>query len=254
MRLFIILFFSIVHVSALADCSAGGIYIYPSRNSEIRPNTLFVLEGIESSQKVLDSLNTAYPIYLVSGDERIQLNVVERCYGAKQIVQVILKPEGLLELNKTYTMKIDNLDDTQNRYFNHWNWQDNVLEENSWKVSRSLDRIIPQWKTVPKYAGGSFDQFGCGPVVYAHFQNQIIDSSMVYAETEVRQHGVEGSTRYFIRIHKKGDIEVGHGMCNGPFKHIPYKKYYVRFRLMDISGNKDYNWTSWIPYSSPHEG
>lgn len=62
--------------SANADCAGSGLSIFPS-GSTIKQNSIFVLEGYAQSQKVILGLNKAYPVYLKSGNQKINLIITE---------------------------------------------------------------------------------------------------------------------------------------------------------------------------------
>ncbi len=42
-------------------------------------------------------------------------------------------------------------------------------------------------------------------------------------------------------------------MCSGAFNYKEKGKYKVRFSLMDICGNENNTWTTWVEFDSPFE-
>mgnify|MGYP006333990579 CR=1 FL=1 len=82
MKIFFAIFFTILsYANLFADCTVRGISIFPV-NTEIKQNSIFVIDGFAESQKVIQKLGKKYPIYLISGQQKIKL-VVENNTNTK---------------------------------------------------------------------------------------------------------------------------------------------------------------------------
>ena len=52
-------------------------YGFIQQIKKIAPNSHILLSGFSSSQTIIESLNSKYPVYLEAGDHKINLNIVE---------------------------------------------------------------------------------------------------------------------------------------------------------------------------------
>lgn len=270
--------------STFAYCSSGGIWVSPKcsssgleitpENCEIQENSIFVIEGYATSQQIIRDLNTTYPIYLETERHKVALKVIELQEGMFRVTQAILEPTDKLEAGKTYTLKIDGLDDKQHLLEN-WNRKTEEYEPIAWTVQPTTDTEAPQWKSAPKLVDKTMVSYGCGPAIYAIFDVNIVDDSETLIKTEMVDitpdfisymvDGFEvieeippartsGGGTYYLSPDKDGQLNVGHGMCSGAFDFEENRQYKIRFSLMDMAGNTDEKWTEWIDFDSPYEG
>ena len=77
----------------------SGLWAYPSSES-ISSNSIIIVEGYSFSQRIVDSLNISYPVYLQTDDHRIDLEVVDICIGGYQLTQADLQPKQSLVRGK----------------------------------------------------------------------------------------------------------------------------------------------------------
>ncbi|HYK75725.1 MAG TPA: hypothetical protein VEV16_02010, partial [Daejeonella sp.] len=89
-----------------ALCGSTGLRLWPSGKT-VKQNTLFVINGYSDSEYIYQ-LNKKYPIYLRSGDEKIELKVWEILTGY-HVIQAIIIPEKKLAAGKEYQLFIDSL-------------------------------------------------------------------------------------------------------------------------------------------------
>lgn len=248
-----IIFCVTISSKVFADCSSSGIWAYPS-TSELNQNSIIVIEGYARSQRVIDSLNLGYHIYLESGKQKIELEVIETCKGMFSITQALLRPKSKLIEGNTYNLKISNLGEWENRRLTKWNSEKKEYESISWKVSSKIDYENPKWITEPKLVDKTTTWYGCGPAVYAVFDFRISDSSYSLIKTEVYNIKTKEINAYYLTLNDDGKLDVGHGMCSGAFDFQEKQQYKIRFSLTDISGNSNNKWTNWLNFDSPFEG
>lgn len=233
-----------------ADCSSSGLWAYPS-TSKINQNSIIVIEGYARSQKIIDSLNIGYPIYLEANGHRVKLKVLEINKGMFQLTQALLKPTAKLITGKTYTLIIDGQNKNIIGGLSKWNSEKKEYEPISWVVNNVVDTEKPKWITKPKLVDKTTQWYGCGPAIHAVFQLKIKDKSKTLIKTELVNIKTKESTTYYLNIAKDGKLHVGHGMCSGAFYFKAKNNYKVRFSLTDLSGNTDMQWTEWTQFASP---
>jgi hypothetical protein len=236
----------------LADCTSNGIWAYPS-TSELNQNSIIVVEGYARSQRIIDSLNIGYHIYLETEGEKIDLEVIETCKGMFFITQALLKPKSKLMLGKTYELKISNLDEREKRRLIKWNSAKNEYEPISWKVIDKIENENPICITQPKLVDKTIVWYGCGPDVYAVFDLGISDSSNALIRTELYDIKTKEANTYYLTLEEDGLLRVGHGMCSGAFDFNEKGQYKIRFSITDVSGDFNKKWTDWITFDSPYQ-
>lgn len=237
-----------VGLVAQADCSSNGLSIFPY-NQNIKKNSIFILDGYAQSQEVILSLNTKYPIYLKSKKKKVLLAVKEICIGQMSVTQAVLYPVEELEVGETYTVCIDSLAELP---LTRYNSKTSKYDPVTYTILDESDFISPIFVFYPKETEKAYTPFGCGPAIYVIFDYFVTDSSEVKVKTTVKNLTTETETTYYISANQ-GKIQIGHGMCSGPFKFEEGEKYEVEFALMDASGNM-LNWErERIPFVSPTE-
>lgn len=224
-----------------AICSWNSLTVFPIGMS-IKQNTIFVLDGYAASQIIIKGLNDKFPIYLLGKNHKVKLNIKETLVGQFELTQALLVPETDLIVGMEYTLIIDNL--PENELLVRWNSELNKSGPIVYKVTEGKDSIKPIFKTIPKEIKKTYHNDGCGPTILVTFDCNVIDSSEYLIKTTVKCIETRKKTTYYIASNK-GEMEIGHGMCYGPFHFEDGDNYEVKFSLMDASGNL----TIWSGYS-----
>lgn len=226
-----------------ADCSGYGIRVFP-RNEIISTNPIFIVEGYEISQSVINQLNKRNSIYLTSGNERIPLKVIKTIKGQFNLTQALLKPSVELISGRHYKLNIDSL--------NEYEQVDFLRDSIGWTISSEADNQRPIWKVTPSYKSKGMIFYGCGPAVLVNFCACISDNSEVVVYTKIKNLKTNSIADYYIKP-DSSCLEIGHGMCAGAFDFEEGQEYEVTFLLMDASGNTSETVTQPIKFSSPTE-
>lgn len=238
--------FLFIGFKSLADCGGSGLSAYPHQK-EIPKTSLFVLDGYAGSQQVIKNLNTEFPVYLQTGNERISLKVIEVHIGQFNISQALLKPEKPLVPGKKYQLIIENVSDgivTRNKTADITR---KIMTE--YLVKDESDTEAPQWIKAPTEKDKSLEHFGCGPSIHVNFQMDVKEQSDFLVKTTVKNKTTGTETVYYIGTEKDG-LSVGHGMCSGAFTFDSSIDYEAKFMLMDTSGNVSEE-TDWISFTRP---
>lgn len=231
-----ILFFLMATMNAKADCSSSAIYFWPETNS-IKQNSMIIITGYGTSQKIITKLNRSYPVYLKSGEKKIKLLVQEIAVGQFALTQAILKPEKTLEAGLEYTLYVDDLSENGVE-ISKWNSETKEFEPVKWKVDEGIDTEIPKWVSTPVETEKSYVPFGCGPAIYVHFSFKVSDTTEnLLLKTTVTDLKTKIATTYYLKAQDNKSIKIGHGMCSGEFDFSEGENYEVTFDLVDASGN-----------------
>ena len=221
-------------VEGFSKCTSSGLTFWPSAKN-INENSIFVIDGYATSQKIIEGLGTNYKVYLKSSGQKINLNVQETHIGQFRLTQAILKPEKNLTPGLEYELVIENLKDISNQV-SRYNELTNQHEKVKWKVIAGKDSIAPSWKIKPTFKNNIYTMFGCGPEIFSNFNFSASDNSSILVRTTVKNISTGKETTYYLDT-KDNTIAIGHGMCAGAFDFDDGEKYEVEFSLFDSSGN-----------------
>ena len=105
-----ILILFLTTVDGFSKCASSELYFWPNKQT-ISQNSIFLIEGYATSQKIIQALGASYKVYLKSNKQEIKLNVQEILVGQFQLTQAILKPESSLSVGQEYELVIENLGD-----------------------------------------------------------------------------------------------------------------------------------------------
>ncbi len=229
-----ILILLLATIDGFSKCATSGLYFWPTRQT-IHQNSIFVIEGYLTSQKIINGLGKAYKVFLKSGKQKIKLNVQEMLVGQYSLTQVILKPETALSVGQEYELIIENLGDLENQVYKY-NDSTRQREKIKWTVTSNSDTIPPIWTEKPIFKDASYMEAGCGPFVFANFAFSAFDNSEYLIKTTLKNKSTGIETTYYLKANDK-IIAVGHGMCSGAFDFDSGDKFEVEFSLFDSSGN-----------------
>jgi hypothetical protein len=159
-----------------AECENMGLSVFPNGHT-IKQNSIFVVEGYALSQRIVIGLNKKYPVYLKSGDKRVNLFVKEICVGKFGLTQAILMLEKPLEAGLDFEFLIDSLPDTES--LGRYNKERTKIEGIIFTVITGIDKEKPILISKPKEINKSFANYGCGPAMNVNFDFLLKDSSEV---------------------------------------------------------------------------
>lgn len=240
----IIVALSFFVAGASAMCLNRGIYVWP-RTDTINLNPIVSIEGYYEDQAFVRKLGKGLTVYLMSADgdkmplERVQLNE-----GGYKLTQVIFKTKGPLLPGKRYGLFVDGLpNDMRDCPFYG-------KDKKSWVASGPLDLTPPKFGSQPTETSKTYIQYGCGPAVYVNFDVAAVEQSDYLVKVEVVDENTADSRVYWVAA-SDGLLRLGHGMCSGEFALQSGKKYFVRFGLVDASGNHSLETTSYIAFTAP---
>lgn len=238
--LFVLLLFMTFYES-FADCGDPAVIRVWPKTSEIRANSILIVEG---NLDLIYGLNNKYKIYLKSGTSKVDLQVLQIIKGRYSLTQALLKPNRKLVKGEKYTLVIDSLSLYETEEIQKSNFK--------WIVNDKLDHEPPIWKTLPHYLDKSKTQFGCGPSAHVSFCVCVQDESPVMVLTKLKEIKTEKINEYFLQI-DSSTLHVGYGMCTGEFYFADGQEYEVSFLLIDACGNKSNIFTNPIQFISPKD-
>ena len=226
--------FLLTTVNGFSKCASSGIYFWPTKPS-ISQNSIFVIEGYASSQKIIIGLGTTYKVFLKSGNQKIKLSVQEILVGQFCLTQAILKPETILTVGQEYELVIENLGELESQV-SRYNTSTGQEEKIKWRVTTLSDTVQPSWTSRPQFKNTLHRELGCGPEIFANFSYSAKDDSEFLIKTTLKNISTGSLMTYYLQA-EDDNIAVGHNMCSGAFNFYGGNMYEVVFSLFDSSGN-----------------
>jgi hypothetical protein len=210
-----------------ADCSSEHLRAWPEC-SQLPSNGVIMIEGYMNSQKIIDDLSSKHNAYLITGYEKIKLNVIHAFKSNFHLSQAFLKPSKELVAGQTYILVLDGLSDYEKQRFAEKNYR--------WKVV-AADNVAPVWNKTPVYQRNWMQLYGCGPALGAAFCVCVSDEWPILYHVKVRDRKNDSLQEYYV-LSDADHLSVGHDMCSGEFDFDGGSQYEISFAPVDVSLNE----------------
>ncbi len=242
------LFLFLLSFSLYAQCEEESEFTIFPVEEKLPLNGIVIIEGSHDYQPLTLSMGTHYPIYLLSDQEKVELDVLGTYQGDKKVSQVLLKPTEKLQPNKRYTLFIAGPDDLPER--NDFN--DFVTSLPPIETAETADTERPRWRGQPRMVASTVVYNPKGPATHANVIIEAEEEGPVWVRTELLSEDEMQRTIYVLPL-KEQALRVGHESCLGPFtydcKNCNYK---IRFQLMDTAGLLSEDPSEWMTFDSPY--
>jgi hypothetical protein len=238
-------------VNLQAKCGGEGISFYPN-NGKLEANSIIILDIYSvhaelenynfSAQQKAEFLPVAYiakrlgkefPMFLVSKNEKIGVEIVEILRGGFFVNQYILKPKKGLKIGERYSLFIQNLPKSC-AFTEPWHLKDENFK--SWTIQPSVDNRMGKSPFNWAFEKHEYAFYGCGPSEYLNLKNSNFNGLVL---ATLRLKGATKTTQFYLIPNKEGVIAVGHGMCSGAFSFSEKTAdYELTFQAVSWSGQK----------------
>lgn len=230
-----------------ADCAGGGLSIWPVAPA-ITPDQLIIIDAYGSSQPLALGMGSIYAPCLVAGGDRVPLDVVEVCVGEDGTSQAVLHPRRSLVPGYRYRLMVGDIGPAASPMYKVM--KDGRGEGRSYYVDGPSDTRPPEWLSPPTLEKVSHEMLGCGDEVYAVFKVATSEPHDAYVRAEARPADSTEWMVFYLPV-IDGRVQVGHGMCGGPFAFRAPGGYEARFTLLDASGNASVQPGAPVPFVPP---
>ncbi len=203
-RYLVVVALCLLPLSAASKCAYQ--WVYSPHETATPTGWLVVKAGGPYGDTLADAARRSPAV--VSGSERVPLEVLAVHRGEVQVTQVVFRPTAPLATGRSWALSLSEPATTPPTGFDRVQWR---VEPPSG---------TPQWLAAPASAGTSRQRFGCGPAVWMKVS--------VALSAPIRGVLVEVDGRPWLAVPRDGVIRLGHGMCSGPYRLTRGTRYDVR--------------------------
>jgi hypothetical protein len=214
---------------ARADCTSGAVWAWPAPNEPIDRAGRIVLDAYGTDRAWVLDVGRLSP-RLSSAGHTVPLRVVESHVGSFEVAQVVLAAEQPLRPGGTYRLLLTGRPTPE-----VWTGQKHAPLE--WSVAPAASSTPPRFRSTPRIDRTSFTPFGCGPAIYAHVVVDVDTPDRVVFR--VRAEPVAGGAPVEYLVPATGGVlDIGHGMCSGPFTLASGAQYRITLSAVDTAGRE----------------
>lgn len=212
--------------NVFSTCGPGSIIIYPVQ-STLFENPTFLLEssGYSSNDRLENLFVVSFDIFLISNEDTVGFDVVEKLRVNNTITQVLIRPTRRLKVGSKYKF-----------IYGDYFAKDTGLFQ--FVVQSGEDLSGPVLVDKLQLRRTIFNQFGCGNDEAYVFNNPAADSSGYLVKAVLKNLTNENvDSAYLMVTEESNRIILGHNMCSGHFYFESNCEYEVLFTFIDMYRN-----------------
>lgn len=215
---------------AQARCMSAAVWTWPEAGVELPARPVMLVNGFGGDQ---DRVARTKSASLRSGKHRVPVEIVALNKGAFQLTQLVLRASADLKPGHSYTLWLEG----SKKAWSPTRWVDGKTLRVEWRASEAPAPSAVAWKAAPKAGEGSFTQLGCGDAVHRLVDMPVTarDGLVQVKLTKFYALG-DTPTTYVVPLPAEGPLEIGHGMCSGPFEVGGAGQYRAELTLLDRAG------------------
>jgi len=227
----LLLFILLLARVASARCIGDGVQVFPRPGATIPTNTRLLLEGIGTARALVADL-PGKTLRLQTDGHEIRVKAQRGWTSELGRVTVVLKPDGKLLPDKTYTLR---LDDALPGTVKLLNGSGTALPE--WLAGKSPDKTPPRWIKRPAISEGMARRNEEGVTRYVRLTMTMREESPAYMVVTLARKQAGATSQHYVIPVVNGSALLGHEPCSGAFGFEDGKSYRARVEVFDSAGN-----------------
>ena len=216
---------------ASARCLGDGVQVFPRPGATVPTNTRLLLEGIGTARALVADLPGKTMRLQAEGHE-VRVKAQRGWTSELGRVTVVLKPDGKLLPDKTYTLR---LDDALPGSVKLLNGTGTPLPE--WLSGKGPDKLAPTWIKRPAVSEGLARRSAEGITRYVRLTMSMREESPAYMVVTLTRKQSGASSQHYVIPVVNGSALLGHEPCSGAFGFEDGKSYRARVEVFDSAGN-----------------
>lgn len=217
--------------TASARCVGDGVQVFPRPGATVPTNTRLLLEGIGSARNLVADLPGKVMRLQTNGHE-VHVKAQRGWTSELGRVTVVLKPDGLLLPDKTYTLR---LDDVLPGTVALLNGSGTPMPE--WISGKGPDKAAPKWIKRPAVSEGIARRSEDGVTRYVRLTLSLREESPAYMVVTLTRKQPGAAAQHYVVPVVNGSALLGHEPCSGAFGFEDGRSYRARVEVFDSAGN-----------------
>lgn len=216
-----------------AKCINKLLYISPHQ-SELPTNPKLLLLVDDDMEEFIQDSIEKYPIIIVSENDTVKLELIERYPNEFNSIQYLAKTERSLTEGLKYHAEIY----SRNEEYLNYEYRFHIVispRNHEWYVNGDIKIEKPKFLSYPKKIAGTYTTPGCGPEVFDTYEIISNDNNYNLVEINVKRGDSELISYSCINDSK---VNVGKGMCSGAYIFKESESYDVSFTLINCYGER----------------
>jgi hypothetical protein len=205
---------------ASARCLGDGVQVFPRPGATVPTNTRLLLEGIGTARALVADLPGKTMRLQTEGHE-VRVKAQRGWSSELGRVTVVLKPDGKLLPDKTYTLRLDDALPGSVKLLN----------------GKGPDKIAPTWTKRPAVSEGLARRSPEGVTRYVRLTMSMREESPAYMVVTLTRKQSGASSQHYVIPVVNGSALLGHEPCSGAFGFEDGKSYRARVEVFDSAGN-----------------
>ncbi|WP_317987922.1 hypothetical protein [Hyalangium gracile] len=215
----------------MARCVGDGVQVFPRPGATIPTNTRLLLEGIGSARTLVAELPGKTMRLQTSGHE-VRVKAQRGWSSQLERVTVVLKLDGQLLPDKTYTLR---LDDVLPGTVALLNGTGKSMPE--WTSGKGPDKTAPRWLKRPAVSEGIARRNEEGVTRYVRLTMSLREESPSYMVVTLTRKQPGVAAQHYVIPVVNGSALLGHEPCSGAFAFEDGRSYRARVEVFDSAGN-----------------
>lgn len=227
----LLLFMLLLARAASARCIGDGVQVFPRPGATIPTNTRLLLEGIGTARNLVAEL-PGKTMRLQTNGHEVHVKAQRGWTSELGRVTVVLKPDGPLLPDKSYTLR---LDDALPGSVVLLNGVGTSLPE--WLSGKGPDKTPPRWIKRPAVSEGLARRGEDGVTRYVRLTLSMREESPAYMVVTLTLKQSGAAAQHYVIPVVNGSALLGHEPCSGAFGFEDGKSYRARVEVFDSAGN-----------------
>jgi hypothetical protein len=207
------------------------VQVFPRPGATIPTNTRLLLEGIGTARALVADL-PGKSMRLQTGGHEVHVKAQRGWTSELGRVTVVLKPDGPLLPDKTYTLR---LDDALPGMVVLLNGSGAAMPE--WTSGKGPDKAAPRWTKRPAVSEGMARRTEDGTTRYVRLTMSMREESPAYMVVTLTRKQPGAAAQHYVIPVVNGSALLGHEPCSGAFGFEDGKSYRARVEVFDSAGN-----------------
>lgn len=221
------------NIPAYGICNVIGYSVYPDKPT-LQKNSRILIVGHLVSARVIENLNSSYPVYLLHEKHKVKLKVIEqfKCNGQ---TQALLQPQSKLTPGEEYFLCIENIPENETPGYTYASKKAVIFYK--YRITDEVDSLQPVISGNPEFVRSKYVVTGCGPESYVKYSMQRVIQDNYWIKATIKDTATKEVQTAYVVPEKDNTFNIGYSICGGEFRLTNNTTYELTLSVIDYCGN-----------------